>query len=227
MRQVLQVVSWTLSLTLNVLVLAELGKGLYRRFPFVFLYCIALLVSTTLEIVAVSLALDIDLYYWLDDVVRQGLMFTLVISLIHGAMEPAARRAEVRRWLVMGALAISAVSLAVHYHPGGRVGPWMTQVTRDLSFCSAVLDLLLWFVLVAARKKNYVLLMVSGALGLQFTAQAVGHALRQLAAQYGRSLILLWAGNICVLLANLVCLFLWWRTFRRANSNVAGTQADA
>ena len=90
MRQVLQVVSWTLSLTLNVLVLAELGKGLYRRFPFVFLYCIALLVSTTLEIVAVSLALDIDLYYWLDDVVRQGLMFTLVISLIHGAMEPAA-----------------------------------------------------------------------------------------------------------------------------------------
>ena len=44
---------------------------------------------------------------------------------------------------------------------------WMTLVSRDLSFSAVILDLLLWMLLIAARRKDRQLLMLSGALGIQ------------------------------------------------------------
>ena len=228
MREAIQAVSWTLSIALNALVLVAMAKGYYRRFPFLFLYCLALALSTGFEILAAAIPrLDqaAPNYYWIDDAVRQALLFSVAIALIHEAMLHAGRHVPVH-WLVAAAVLISAISVAAHYDSTVKVDQWMTEVGRDLSFCSAVLDLLLWFALVASRKRDRVLLMLSGALGLQFAGQAAGHSLRQLAAQWNHSQSLKWTGNICVILANLLCLYLWWRTFQRDNAGGAGTRAD-
>ena len=228
MRDVIQAISWTLGLALNILVLVEMAKGHYRRFPILFLYCVALALSTVFEI-AVRAFPELDRaapnYYWIDDSLRQALLFAVVIFLIHGSMERAGRHAAVL-WLLLGALSISAISVAAHYDAEMKVDRWMTAVGRDLSFASAILDLVLWFVLVASRKRDPVLFLLSGGLGLQFAGQAAGHSLRQLAAR-PQSQVLKWTGNIFLLLANLACLYLWWRTFRRTNANAAGTPTDA
>ena len=52
----------------------------------------------------------------------------------------------------------------------------MTPWTRDLNFCSAILDLALWALLIAAREKDHRLLLLSGGLGIQFTGEAIGES---------------------------------------------------
>jgi hypothetical protein len=77
-----------------------------------------------------------------------------------------------------------------------------------------ILDLLLWSILVASKKKDRQLLMLSGGLGIQFTGDAIGQSLRQLAIAHRSSAMAL-AGGLLAIVAGLVCLYVWWRTFSR------------
>jgi hypothetical protein len=89
----------------------------------------------------------------------------------------------------------------------------MTPWTRDLNFCSAILDLALWALLIAAREKDQCLLLLSGGLGIKFTGEAVGTSIRQLALRT-RSRTLSLSGGVLMLLANLIFLYIWWQAFR-------------
>jgi hypothetical protein len=97
----------------------------------------------------------------------------------------------------------------------------MTVVSRDLSFCTALLNLVLWSALLRNRKRSVELLLVSGGIGLQTTAKAVGHSLRSL------SLATKTPGNFIVVLGHLLCLFIWWRTFRRPAPRPANVVSEA
>jgi len=97
----------------------------------------------------------------------------------------------------------------VAHYGRGNLNVWMTVLSRDLSFGSAVLDLLLWFLLIAQPKKDPLLLLLSGGLGIQFTGAAIGQSLRQLSPHTEV------AGNLILVLSDLVCLYVWWQTFRR------------
>ena len=84
----------------------------------------------------------------------------------------------------------------------------MTRWTRDMNFCAAVLDLGLWAMLIRTREKDMRILMISGALGIQFTAGAVGQALRDVSNATVN------ITSVLIVSANLVCLCIWWQTFR-------------
>ena len=93
-------------------------------------------------------------------------------------------------------------------------GYWMVPWTQDMNVGSAILDLGLWTMLISSRHGDRRLLLISGALGMQFAGEAIGYAISNLSiAKTINSLNL--AGSIVTMLADLACLYVWWQTFRR------------
>jgi hypothetical protein len=220
----IQVCGWLVGVPLEFLLVAVLLRGAYRRFPFVLAYASANLVTTLVEIPAKVNAVmhpedrlvlkhfaDI---YWINEVILRAFILAVVISLIDQAASHLRSRRLARAGLIAGALLFAGVSFAAHYRPAMKFfGYWMTPWTRDLSFGSAILDLGLWTMLISSRRGDRRLLLISGALGMQFTGEAIGEAISSLSiAQTANSLNL--AGSIITMLADLACLYVCWRTFR-------------
>ncbi len=224
MRLGLQYVLWGTGLCIQIALIHALLRGHYRRYPLVFFYSLVLLLTTVVEVSAYTaaqsgarlLARSWRLYYWINDAILQALIFAVVISLIYRALSRSKARAAVRRWLIPVALAVFAACFALRAGSLQHLSAWMTLVSRDLNFVAMILDLLLWTTLMAARKKDRELLMLSGGLGIQFAGAAAGQSVRQLALDaLGRNTALELAGSLIVVLSSLACFFVWWRTFRR------------
>ena len=90
------------------------------------------------------------------------------------------------------------------------VNKWMIKVVRNLSFCSAVATLILWFVLIASEKRDTRLLVITGGLGLQMTGEAMGQSLIQMSKHT------FVVGVLTLMFAHFLCLYIWWRAFRAA-----------
>jgi hypothetical protein len=151
--------------------------------------------------------------YWFGIVVMQVLVYAVVMSLIYQATSKLRSRRIVRVSLIAGAMLFAGISYLIHRNPALNSGSFMTPWTRDLNFCSAILDLALWALLIAAREKDQCLLLLSGGLGIKFTGEAVGTSIRQLALRT-RSRTLSLSGGVLMLLANLIFLYIWWQAFR-------------
>ncbi len=209
-REALQYSAWAIGLWLNYLVISAMARGSYRQYPFVFGYSLALLVSTLVEI-AIHFAGTkslYDKYYWYDEVILDVLVYCVVIAFIDQAARYSKQKMFERHWLVLGAAFITAVSFI--RHQGGTPNMRMTLVSRDLSICAVVLDLMLWTLLMAARRHDRRLLLLSGGLGLQLTGAIMGQSLRQLA----HGLVLF--GTLVEVSTSLLGLYIWWRALRDA-----------
>jgi hypothetical protein len=221
MRAALQYAGWLIGLPLELLVIASLVRGSYRRFPFVLLYSLALFLTTVVEI-SVYLAFTSwrtrGSYYWVDEGIRQGLIFATVISLIAEATRNTGARRLVRTLLFSGAVVFAVSSFFMHYDSHAGLSRWMTLWLRDLNFSSAILDLALWALLLGARKKDFQLLMLSGGFGVQFTGEAIGQSLRSILHSWSFS-----PGDVLILLANLACLWIWWHALRVEHTPTAPT----
>jgi len=213
----LQLMGYVAAFTLQVLILNAMRGGLWRRYPFVALYVVVDLITNLREIEP-NLAYDSGsalakhewaMVYWYDERIIQGMLFLLVISLIYRASIHLRPRRTLVLMVVLGSLAFAGCSLLVHMNPDVTVGKWMTRWTRDMNFCAAILDLGLWALLIRARQKDYRILMISGALGMQFTAGAIGQAMRDLSHDTVAVTAYLIVG------ANLTSLYIWWQAFRR------------
>jgi hypothetical protein len=218
MRVVLQYAGWFVGIPLELAIIAAMLKGPYRRFPFLFSYTILLFLSTVVQIPVYSahfsgarLNRTRAFYYWLSQGVLQPLILVVVIALIYRATESNASRRAIRTFLSAGVLVFTAVSFLIHYDAHAVVSSWMTPWMRDINFCAAFLDVALWVQLIAARKRDTQLLLISSALGVVFTGEAMGEALRQL-WHLSRATVI--AGDVTILFANLACLFIWWKTFK-------------
>jgi hypothetical protein len=219
---ILQVCGWLIGLPLQVLVVAALLRGSFKRFPFVFAYAVASLVITVIEIPSnvnyfitqdENVLLHFAKIYWWDERILLVLVFVLVISLIHQALALTRSRQMVSAGLIAGALLFAVISFFIHHTP--HLSATWTLVTRDMNFGAAILDVGLWSLLIASRRGDRRLLLISGALGLQFTGEAIGESIRNLSlAQEVKSVSL--AGSVIVMLADLACLYVWWRTFSAA-----------
>jgi hypothetical protein len=67
--------------------------------------------------------------------------------------------------------------------------------------------------LIASREKDQRLLLLSGALGIQFTGEAIGESVRHLAAvRRSHSISLL--GSTLIVAADIVRSYIWWQVFR-------------
>jgi hypothetical protein len=219
--QIIALAAWV---PLNLLIVAGLLRGEYRRFPAVFAYVIVGLLATGAELPAYwavfshsPQAVDLQVFvYWLDEAIAQVLIFIVVMDLIYRATAKLATRRMLRTGLILGAVLFAGISFLIHYTPA-RPGVWMTPWTRDLNLCAAILDLALWTLLIASREKDHRLLLLSGALGIQFTGEAIGGSVRQLAMlQRSHSIALF--GSTLVVTAGIVRSYIWWRVFWKVKS---------
>src|ERR1041385_2356295 len=120
----IQICSYVIGIPLELLAIAAILRGGYRRYPLVFAYVIALFLTTIVEI-PTFLALHADpsnrelirrwnvIYYW-DEGILQALVFAAVISLIDAATLKIKPRRIVRLGLVAAATLFAGISFRVH-----------------------------------------------------------------------------------------------------------------
>jgi hypothetical protein len=222
-RFAIQLCGLVIGLPLQLLIIGTLLRGGYRRFPFLFVYIIGDFLTTVVEApsaVGYDRGMQWAVYAfpavrWFNVVVMQVLVYAVVMSLIYQATGQLRSRRIVRVSLIAGAILFAAVSFLIHRDPALNTGSFMTPWIRDLNFCSAILDMALWTLLIAAREKDHRLLLLSGGLGIQFTGEAMGRSIRQLALRT-RSHAMSLTGAVLILLADLVFLYIWWRALRAA-----------
>ena len=213
-KDVLQYVFWAVGLGLNLMVIAAMLRNDYRKYKFVFVYAVALLLATTVEIAAFTAPNLIaegvaDKYYWADEIILDVLGFCIVIGFIDQAAENAKRRPIKRSWLIAGTGVILVASFLLHPSNFNRR---MTLVSRDLNICAVVLDLMLWSLLTATRQPNRRLMLLSGGFGLQLTGAIIGESLRHLSRS------LLFFGSLVEITTGLLGLLVWWAAFRGQES---------
>jgi hypothetical protein len=209
MREILQYITWIVGLWLNLLVIVALLRGTYRQYPFIFVYAVTLLLATVVEIAARTAPHSLLLGgvdYWIDEVILDILVFCVVIAFIDRAAQDSARRPLERRWLILGAACVSVASYWLHRDR--NFDRQMTLVSRDLNLCAVGLDLLLWFTLLATRRPNRRLLLLSGGLGLQLTGAIMGTTIRNL-SPHGYLL-----GTLLEIITGFLALYIWWRALR-------------
>jgi len=217
MQQAFQVCAYLVGLPLALMVIVVLLRGGdYRRYPFIFLYAVVDFVTSILELqpavahgsATPEVKKQFALMFWVNEQIMQVLVFLLVISLVYSATKHLRPRRTLLIGIICGTVLVAAISLWVHYDPNPPTGRYMTRWTRDLNFCAAILDFGLWALLVGSRQKDHKLLLVTGALGIQFTGGAIGQALRDMSPA-----IVTAAGDFTVITA-LTRVYLWWQAFR-------------
>ena len=188
--------------------------GAFRQHPLIFLYAIALLLSNVVEWASVlGFGLTNNrayaLYWWTNEIILQLLLFSIMIALIHRAA-----RETPARWILTAGSIVAVVlvcALIVLLRAQGApdtLSKWITVVSRNLSFCSALLNLALWSVILRRKSRHFQLLLLSLGLGLQTTGKAIGHSLR------GMSPAVEDAGNWVITLSMICCLLIWWYAFK-------------
>jgi hypothetical protein len=212
------VCAYALGLSLDILVIAALLRGGYRRFPFLLMYVVVDLLTSVVELRPVAALFSLatpdaqkvwDSIYWWNERILQVLVFLIVISLVYGASMHLRLRRTLLLALVSIIVAFAAVTFAAHFDPGVRTRVWMTGWTRDLNFGASILDLGLWLVLISRREKDTTILMVAAGLGIQFTGGAIGQAFRGMSRT--EAIVM---GDL-MYLTNLACLYIWWQAFRQ------------
>jgi hypothetical protein len=213
-----QIAAYVAGLTLELAIMVVLLRGQWKRYPFVFVYLICDFLTTAMEIepslhyatASAAEKLAFSKLYWLNERIIQVSLFLLVISLVYRATAEMQPRRTLLLLVITGTALIVGVSLLIRYNPDIRPGKWMTPWTRDMNFFAAILDLGLWAALIGKRKKDYKLMMISGALGIQFTGGAIGQALRQMTL----SPLMASLTAVFITLCNMSCLYIWWQAFR-------------
>lgn len=213
MHEALQYISWAVGVLLNLLVVRAMLRGAYREYSLAFAYAVALLLVTVAEIAISNAPPHTQFtYYWTDEIILDVLVFALVIGFIDRAAGESQRRPIARHWLIIAAVVIFAASYIIHRGPN-RNRHW-TLVSRDLNLCAVILDLILWTLLLAARRPNRRLLLLSGGLGLQLTGAIMGETVRHKFHSNGG----LYAGTLLEVITGFMMLYIWWHAFRRATS---------
>ena len=216
MQHVLQVCAYLVGVPLDLMVVAVLLRGEYRRYPFIFLYAVVDLLTTILEIQP-SMAYGSGnaeakhrwvQMFWFNERIMQVVVFLLVISLVYSATKHLRPRRTLLTGMICSTLLVVAISLWAHHDLSHHIGRYMTRLTRDLNFCAAILDLGLWALLIGSRKKDYKLLLVTGALGIQFAGGAIGQSLRDMSPG------IVAAASDLAMVTSLARVYIWWRAFR-------------
>jgi hypothetical protein len=224
-RVALQIAGYVVGLLFEFLIVSTLLRsGGYKRFPFVFLYTVVDFMTTVLEIPPAiayvrgirSATTSYTSLYWLDEIILQVLIYAVVIGLVYEATRNLRSRRVLRTSVVIGALLIAGISFLLHHNPNLNTGSWMTPWTRDLNFCSAILDLGLWALLIGSRSRDQQMLLLSGGLGIKFAGESIGDSVRQLAIR-NRSRSISLTGSIIVVLSNIFFVYVWWQAVRTSN----------
>ncbi|MBC8167938.1 MAG: hypothetical protein H7Y20_18975 [Bryobacteraceae bacterium] len=203
---------WAVGVGLQYLVLSTLLHGPWRQLPVLLAYLICL-TTTTLADIFLQKVLGLKspgyrTYYWTAELARQTLLLALVVSFLARVVPIGRSRRMLVRIAVVAATLFWCGSLWLNWQP--QLNLWMTLVVRNLSFCSAVLNLCLWFALISGERRDTSHLLLTGGLGLQMTGEAIGQSLRQLFPILPPGL----AGALLTIFSHFLCLVIWWQAIR-------------
>jgi hypothetical protein len=185
-----EVVGFTLELCLVVFLLF----GPFRKYFVLFIYAVTMVGTTLLEIYINHTKPNSPLYrkvYWSDEVIWFFLLFLTVISLTYIALEGSPLRAKAGRvvtGIFIGVLILPFVLLHPPFFTNAHQwtsawGAWFNGASQILDFGGAIMNLALWSALLASRKRDPQLLMVSAGLGVILTGQAIAFGLRHFIQQ--------------------------------------------
>ncbi len=235
MRFGVQILASAIGLPLQVLVVAALLRGSWRRFPLLLAFA-ALELATSLVLAPGALEAMLGLHppglpfwitYWTGEVINQLLLYAVVISLLYRAAERLRSARAARTLLVLAASLVAGGTFLAHYDPTVVRGVWLTPWFRDLNFTCALMDIVLWSSLVVTRGRDRQVLLLSGGLGVQFAGAALGESLRQMSMQ-SRSHPLAMTGGLIMVATSLFRTYTWWQALRqRQRKETAPAELEA
>jgi hypothetical protein len=196
------------ALGLQLLIVAGLLRGHYRRYPLLLVLISADFLGTVVSVASVmddrKWTAQTAKVYWLTVGLQYTLIFACQIQMLYQAIQE--RRKGLRIvYLVIGGLLYTVLAAWFSYHP--RLNYWMTQLARNISFGSMLLNLGLWTTLLYSRDRQR--LMITASLGFMLAGDAIGHSLRQISRSY------VFAGNMVLMIMYFLYLFTLWRTVRK------------
>ncbi len=226
----LQIVNYLVWFPLIVLVISAALRAGVRRYPLIFA-CTVVVLLTAVAQVPTSVAFhrgrqavpETGQWYQVLHAVSQGIYYPLtlvtVANLIYKASAKITARHLIRRVLMAGVPLFVLVSFAIHYNSHVQVVQWMTPLTRDVTFCATVLDLVLWALLLASPERDHTLLLLAGGFGINFAGDAICDALRSIALRIWWYPV--WASaDLLAVMSNIGWLYIWWQALRRAQEPV-------
>jgi hypothetical protein len=162
--------------------------------------------------------------YWTNDVIVDVLRFLLVIWLTYRATSGGPKRTSIGR--ILSGIVVVALALPFLLFPMFPMGPkawpeasWFNSTSELLNFGAAIMNLVLWGVLLADRKRDPQLAVVSVGLGVVVTGAAISYGLRHLIPAEARFI-----PNMFLMLTQLAGWFIWSRAFWTARAR--GTALD-
>lgn len=163
--------------------------------------------------------------YWTNDVIVDLLRFVLIAVLIYqvvGNSKPQFARGLSALVLVVIVLpfvlfhpifpATKSLTLFPAWYPRAA---WFNSTSQLLNFGAAIMNVVLWGVLIQAKKRDPQILAVSVGLGILVTGTAVSYGLRHFAPPGG----LIAAFNLFINLSQLAATLIWCRAFWPVSKN--------
>jgi hypothetical protein len=154
--------------------------------------------------------------YWTNDVIVDLFRFVLVIMLIYAASAGAKRRVSGH---VLAAVVLAMMILPFvlfnrnpkpveifSYTLSFPNGAWFNSASEMLNFGAAIMNLMLWAILLPSKQRDPQLLMVSLGLGVVVTGTAFAYGVRFLGGAA--------SGFLFMNLTQLIGWALWCRAFR-------------
>jgi len=200
---------------LQAFLVISLLRGSLRKYRILFLYAVATLVTTLLEVVVSQTSgRENHLFrtlYWSDEIALDLLLFLMVISLTFMAMEGNPLRAKAGRVLITIVAVVVILPFVVFQRPvSTNWNPWFASTSQLLSFGAAIMNLGLWTALLGSRRRDPQLLMVSAGLGVAVTGAAIAYGVRRFIPQTGAR----WIPNLLINATHVASMFLWCWAFR-------------
>jgi len=196
---------------LQVAVIYRMVQGFHRHYPGVFFYLLVLFLTSVVDSTAAlgeaGWGVSYRQHYVFNNIARHLAGVVAVLSLYFRATEDRRRRFPLRSQVLLFVLVAGGASLYIHYH-GSLDSNYIAQVGRDLSFLTALLNLALWFSLIQSRKRERVLFLVSGGLGLNMAGEAVGQSLNAISWNLWVLASLIGVGS------HILCLLIWLRALK-------------
>ncbi len=239
-RSALQVCHYLIWFPLAVLVISAILRCGVRRYPLVFTYMTVTVLIAVAEVPSTFAVAgshpthaQVEMHlmmYAMAQGVMHLLIFAVVASFVLRATEDSSIRHLIRAALAIGAPLFVAISFLVHYNKSYNspvaVGYWLTPWTRDINFGAAIVDMVLWGLLLSSRKRNLILLLLVGGVGLTFAGDAISDAIRSIAIHL-RSNPIWYSASVVSMLADGGWLYVWWQAFRRAYVSEGGPKDQA
>ncbi len=175
---------------LQLVLLFLLIRGPFRRFFFIFAYCLAQTIQTVLDGFVLRqygvASREYRVVFWTDAIVVDLLLFALVVVLTYQAMEGSLLRNMLGRLVGIVSLGILVLPFVVLNGPIFGTH-WLNGADQILNFGAAIMNLALWTALVASKKRDKQLLSITAGLGARVAAAAVLLGLRQLTVSGGNA----------------------------------------